>query len=96
MTVSPAVRPSASEGWADGLVPDPVDDDVDDVDDEDGDDDPPHAVSSSTSDPSPAATAQPLLRIALSIQNVPWDLTRPDTPESYQTVEPAGGYLAAT
>jgi hypothetical protein len=30
-------------------------------------DDPPHAVSSSTSEPSPVATVQPLLRICLSL-----------------------------
>jgi hypothetical protein len=60
-------------------------------------DDPPHAVSSSTSELIPAAaTAHPLLRITSLHSNDPWGLTVPDTPESYQTAEPAGGYLAAT
>ena len=36
-------------------------------------DDPPHAVSSSTSEPSPVATVHPLLRICLSLTAGPGD-----------------------
>jgi hypothetical protein len=63
---------------------------------DDDDDDPPHAVSS-TSEPSPAtATAHPLLRIASPFKISVGVSPVPDTPETYQTAEPAGGYLAAT
>jgi hypothetical protein len=96
MTVDPfAGKPTALEGWpaAFGVEVEP---ELPAADDDD-DDDPPHAVSSSTSELIPAAaTAHPLLRITSLHSNDPWGLTVPDTPESYQTTEPAGGYLAAT
>jgi hypothetical protein len=57
------------------------------------DEDPPHAVSSNAADASPAATAHPLLRITLTPFR---DLTRFDTPESYQNVRVAGGHLRPT
>jgi hypothetical protein len=44
-------------------------------------DDPPHAVSSSTSEPSPVATVQPLLRITcLSLQEDPGPGSHEDMP----------------
>src|SRR5690348_4694156 len=91
-------------GWAPGLAVDvvagfePLDDP----------DDPPHAVSSRTSEPRPAAAAKPLLRITTlhSRFSVLWGAPGsigssgcdpvPNTPETYQTAASAGGFLAAT
>src|ERR1700722_1071272 len=85
-------RPTAADGWPAAFG---VELELADDDDED-DEDPPQAVSSSASIPSPAATAQPLLRITSLQSTVATGLTRSDTPETYQTAGPPGGYLAAT
>jgi len=60
------------------------------------DDDPPHAVSSSTSDPSPAVAAHPVLRITSLHSKVHRFEPFLIRPETYQTAEPADGFLAAT
>src|SRR5260370_40263934 len=68
-------------------------------------DDPPHAVSSNSSEPNPAAAAHPLLRIttlhsrfsgSLGAQGLFRCDPNPNTPETYQTAGPARGFLAAT
>src|ERR1039457_900636 len=60
------------------------------------DDDPPHAASSRTSDPNPAAAAHPVLRITSLHSKVHRFEPFPTRPETYQTAEPADGFLAAT